>query len=201
MKRHTSAALFATFLALGAASAVEAQSLPVSFELRGGAAIPTGDWNEGDFVENGIGFGAAVKYAPTPLLGVYAGWDRFSFDIDTPDLGDVDASLNDSAFRLGAELNVPAADLPVAPFVSAGLVYGKTEVEASGGNAWLGGESDSSLGFEGAVGLEFAAGPLAVRPAVGYRSRSVEVDIDGETSSPEETISYLTFVIGFSLAP
>ncbi len=198
MRRHISAAFFAAFVSLGAASAAQAQTLPFSLEVRGGGAIPTGDWNEDDAVETGIGFGAAVKFSPTPLVGVYAGWDRFSFSADDSEL---DISLNDSAFRLGAEVNVPAATLPVSPFVSAGLVYGKSEVEGSveGGSASI--ESDSSIGFEGSIGVQFAAGPVSVRPSVGYRTRSVEFNLGDTEITADEDISYLTFVIGVSFTP
>lgn len=200
MYRYTKAAVFVAFLGLGAASSVQAQTLPVSIELRGGAAIPTGDWSESDMVDNALGFGAAVRFSPAPLVGVYAGWDSFTFDIgDGGDLGDGDTSLKDSAFRLGAELKAPVSVVPVSPFVSAGLVYGKIKYELEGDSGTLGFESDSSFGFEGAVGVEFGAGPVALRPAVGYRTRSVE--IDAAEASAEEDISYFTLVLGVSLKP
>lgn len=195
MHRQTTVAILAGFLAFGAASTAHGQTLPVSVELRGGAGIPTGDWNEDDIAETAIGFGAAVKFAATPMVGIYGGWDRFTFGTKEGSFNS-DVKLKDSVFRVGADINVPAAALPVAPFVTAGIVYGKTEAEA-GSNNW---ETDSSIGFEGSVGVQFAAGPVAVRPAVGYRSRSVEYPGSGQFAI-DETLQYLTFVIGVSLAP
>ena len=199
MQRQTTVAILAGILALGGTSAAQAQSLPLSIELRGGAGIPSGDWNEEDIAETALGFGAAVKFAATPMVGIYGGWDRFSFGTDE-DAFSSDVTLKDSVFRLGADVNVPAATLPVAPFVTAGIVYGKTEAESEGEGGSSSYETDSSIGFEGAVGVQFGAGPVQVRPAVGYRSRSVEYPGSGQFAI-DETLSYITFVIGVSLAP
>lgn len=190
-------------LTVGAGS-IEAQQLPLSIEVRGGAAVPTGDWNEADFAETALGFGAAVSFRPIPLVGVYAGWDRFSFGVDESDAGEVgeeiDASVIDSAFRLGAEVGIPLVGAPVSPFVSAGLVYGKTEFEIAGDGGALGIKTDSSIGFEAAVGLGFNAGPVTLRPSVGYRTRGLEVEGSSETPAGDESIDYFTFVLGVSLS-
>jgi opacity protein-like surface antigen len=200
MQRFVLPAAVAAAVAFGAGSA-QAQQLPLSIEIRGGAALPTGDWNDDDVFETGLGFGAAVTFRPTSALGVYAGWDRFSFGVDDEEAGEeeVDASLNDSGFRAGAELALPVSGAPVSPFVSAGVFYGKTELEVDGDVGSVGFETDSSIGFEAAVGVGFNAGPVTVRPAVGYRTRSLE--FEGEEAGEDDTISYFTFILGISLNP
>lgn len=181
-----------------------AQELPLSIEVRGGAAVPTGDWNEDDFAETALGFGAAVTIRPVPLAGIYAGWDRFTFGVDEGEPGEleeeVDASVIDTNFRIGAEVGMPLVGMPVSPFASAGLVYGKTEFEIASDDGAFGIKTDSSIGFEAAVGLGFYAGPLTLRPAVGYRTRERKTAGSGDDSD-NESISCFTFILGVSLVP
>lgn len=183
------------------ASAHEASAQAPSFglEVRGGFAVPGGEWDDDDLVDNGWGFGGNVRAQVMPMIAVYAGWERYSFPINDEELdeGDVEADASDQGFRAGLALTAPLAGLPVTPFVELGAVYNTTSIEASDGNLSIEVESDAALGFEGGIGVEMALGPrLSVTPAVRYRMHTAEFD---EFFNEEVDVQYLIFDIGLRL--
>lgn len=196
MRRIT--VLAATAALVATAQSVSAQTPQFALEVRGGYAIPTGDWNEDDTFENGFGFGANAIAMVTPQIGVYAGWESFQFNVDEDEEG-VEADATDVGFRAGAMFNVPLAQSPnLTPFVEAGVLYNKLEISASGDGASVEIDSESSIGFEAGVGVAVALGErLSVVPMVRYRQHQVEFeDIDAEDS---EDISYVVVGVGLRL--
>lgn len=195
MKKLMTVGLVAAALGVGGTAAEAQGILPIAVEVRGGYAIPTGDLGDSD-VDDGLGFGINAQLAVMPMLSVYGGWERYSFSADTG-AEDIDSDIVDSGFRVGVQAGLPFTPfIGVSPFVFAGGIYNKTEVELSGGGASISGESDSSLGYELGGGLAIPLGPaLQLTPAVRYRSHSVEVD-DVDTDS---NMSYFTAEIGLRL--
>jgi opacity protein-like surface antigen len=179
---------------LGTFQAASAQTT-FALDVRGGYAIPTGDWNEDDTFENGLGFGANVIAMVTPQVGVYAGWETFSFDVEEDEPG-VEADATDAGFRAGVTLSVPMAQYPtITPVLEAGVLYNTLEISASGGGASIDFESEESLGFEAGLGASFnVADRVSVVPMVRYRQHEVEFEDFGDES---ETVSYV--VVGVAL--
>lgn len=196
MRRITVLAAAAALVAT--AQSVSAQTPQFALEVRGGYAIPTGDWNEDDTFENGFGFGASAIAMVTPQIGVYAGWESFTFNVEEDEEG-VEADATDVGFRGGVTVNVPLAASPnLTPFVELGALYNKLEISASGDGASIEIESESSLGFEVGAGVDVSLGQrLSVVPVVRYRQHAVEFeDIDSEDS---EDISYVVVGVGLRL--
>ena len=196
MRRITVLAAAAALLAT--VQSVSAQTPQFALEVRGGYAIPTGDWNEDDLFENGFGFGGNVLAMVTPQIGVYAGWESFTFSVDEDEEG-VEADATDAGFRGGVSVNIPLPASPsISPFVELGVLYNRLEISASDGGTSIDFESDASIGFEGGVGVAVGLGErLSVVPMVRYRQHKVEFDdIDADDT---EDISYVAVSVGLRL--
>lgn len=185
---------------LASVQAVQAQTPPLAIEIRGDFAIPTGDWNEGDLLENGFGVGLDVMAQVSPQVGVYAGYEMVIFGVDEDvlgDVGDAEAEATDMGIRAGVSLNVPVASYPnLSPFVQLGVLYNSLEISASDGDQSAEIESEAALGFEAGVGVAIAAGPrLDVVPSLRFRQHEIEFeDIEGS-----EDAQYVVVGIGLRL--
>lgn len=196
MRRITLLAAAAALVAT--AQTAQAQTPQFALDVRGGYAIPTGDWNEDDTFDNGFGFGANVMAMVTPQVGIYAGWETFEFGVDEDEPG-VEADATDAGFRGGVSVNIPLAQSPnITPFVELGVLYNTLEIGASGGGTSVEIESEEALGFEGGVGVAVALGErLSVVPMVRYRQHDVEFeDLEGGES---ESIQYVVVGVGLRL--
>lgn len=192
MRRITLLAAAAALL--GTAQTAAAQTSRFALDVRGGYAIPTGDWNEDDTFENGFGFGANVMAQVTPQVAVYAGWETFQFKVDEDQEG-VEADATDAGFRAGIAVAVPLAMASLSPVLELGVLYNTLEIGASDDETSVEIESDASIGFEAGLGLEFALGQrLSAVPMVRYRRHEVEFE---EISEESETIEYI--VVGVAL--
>lgn len=192
---------FLLCVALLSPAALQAQNaFPISAEVRGAFAIPTGEWADDDGFGNGLGFGGALNYWASPSIGIFGGWDRFSFSVDESDLDpDMDAHTTDSGFRAGLHLRVPIASAPsLLPFVQLGGIYSRTDIGVSGDAGSLSFVSDYELGYEIAAGADFDAGPVGLRPSLFYRSHDAEFQILGIESAG--TVSYFGAVISVVLS-
>ncbi|HEY0037591.1 MAG TPA: outer membrane beta-barrel protein [Longimicrobium sp.] len=186
----------AGLLAIAAATsagAAEAQSIPTtpfSLEVRGGLAVPTGDFE--DAVENGYSLGANGTYMFTPQLGVYAGVTFNSFGItDEVEAFGIEGSVRDYGLDAGVKAVFATPTLPVSPFIRGGLVYHKADLRIEGDFLDEFGiedddlESDYGLGFELGGGIMIPLGPrLSFTPAVIYTS--YEPGTDDETEGAED---------------
>jgi opacity protein-like surface antigen len=180
------------------AQAASAQTPAIALEVRGGVGLPTGDWNENDELDTGYGFGGNVRAMVTPTIGVYAGWEMYTFSAEfTEDQQEVDTDVEDSGFRGGVSLSFPMAAGSVSPFVEVGAIYNTTSIELSDGSASLEVESDRSLGFEAGLGVAVPLGQrLSVTPVIRYRSHDLSYD---EVELDDTSASYFSFDLGLRL--
>lgn len=193
--------LGALAMALLVAPAAPAQQiLPVSLEVRGGLGFPMGDFpTRGlvaqEAVESGDGFALRGTYNLIPLLGVYAGFERYSFGVDEEEAAGPDLNFVDSGFSAGAQLSLPLAMLAgVSPWIRGGAIfhildYELEEIAGVEANT----SSDRTLGFEAGAGVDIPLGQvLSFTPGVTYRS--YEPQFDGLTDG--ERLSYLAVEMG-----
>lgn len=164
MKR-TVFALTTAVAALTFAGGAEAQG-PLSVEVRGGFAFPTGSF--ADFeggLSNAYTVGANARFQVTPMLGIYGGYSFTAFSRDAGGTG-VDVA--------GPEGGVIAsfAGGSLSPFVKGGVVYQTIDDQH-------GHELERNLGFEVGGGVEIPLGrTISFTPAVSYTSiPSNETDV------------------------
>jgi len=194
----------ALLLSAGLATAANAQSpLPITLELRGSAAIPTGDFNDG--INTGWGIGGNVRYSFTPVVDVYGGFDHFSFSTDDDGDPGVDVGVDDNAFRAGLRANVPLVGMTgISPWVEGGLVFARTSISASDGSSSISINSDWGVGFEAGAGLSFAVAPrISINPGVRYRTHKADFSgNDDSTDNPGKAdVNYVALELGVSLRP
>jgi opacity protein-like surface antigen len=187
-------------LVLGAALAQPARAqtiLPLSFEARGGVAIPTGDFADG--AGTGFNVGATVHYRVAPMVSVYAGYEYLRFAVDSlDDFEGVDAHFVDQGFRAGARFEVPLAGTMtgIQPWAEGGATFYQTSATATDGTTSVDLKADRKVGFEVGAGLNFAVAPkISLSPGVRYHSHKAEFDFgDGDTA--EGDVNYFTVDIG-----
>ncbi|HEX8694064.1 MAG TPA: porin family protein [Longimicrobium sp.] len=192
MKKTTSG-LLAALAALSVAGTAQAQlgpTTPFSVEVRGGAALPQGDF--GDGLDTGWGLGLNASYNFTPMLAVYAGYSFNSFAVED-DGEEFDADVNDRGFDAGLR----AGFAPIggfSPWVRGGLVFHEIEIEDN--DSGLSATTDSNLGFEVGGGLSFPLGPrISVTPGVSY----TRYTIDDEDLEEDLDVSHLKIDIGLHI--
>ena len=159
--------------ALLATTAHAQNTLPVTFEVRGGASIPTGDFADG--VKTGWNVGGAVLFSPSPNLALYAGYQHDELTIDDDDTEEVDLGVQDNGLRAGARLSVPLATGTVRPWVEGGLLYNRTTISGSDGEVSASFDSSWELGFEVGGGFSFDVSPtISLTPGIRYRQHKVD---------------------------
>ena len=187
--------LLAPALLLGAGLAQPALAqttpLPLAFEVRGGAGIPIGDFEDG--AGTGWIVGGTVRYLFSPGFEGYAGYDYASFPGEDTD-PDLDFDIRDHGLRLGVRADIRPAGAPaIAPWLESGLMVNRTSVSASSGNASGSIDADWALGFELGAGVSV---PLGARAALtpGVRYRNHKADFGEELGST--TVSYFAVDVG-----
>jgi opacity protein-like surface antigen len=186
-------------LVLGAAALATPASaqtvLPLSFEVRGGAVLPQGDFDDG--ANTGFTIGGTVHYRIAPIASLYAGFEHAQFGVDEDsDFEDVDANITDQGFRLGARFDVPlaASMTRISPWVEGGATFNKTSINLSDDESSVGVDSDRSVGFEVGAGLSFAVAPkVSITPGVRYRSHKAEF---GGGEGEEVDANYFSIDLG-----
>lgn len=194
MKRSAAAGLTAILIALGAGT-LDAQRIPVTFEVRGGLNAPMGDFGDdaGEGAEGGWGFGLTAEVSPIPALALYVGVSQDAFGC-----GD-GCELTGSGFDIGARVGLPAL-APLSPWLRAGVLL--HDLQEDGGDRSFSGTllSDRATGFEVGGGLSFELGrTLSVTPGVRYRAYTAEFDTT--FGDPEAETSYLVFDLGLRFEP
>lgn len=191
----------ATVIALIAAAALHAdvaqgQSVPIELHGYAGLALPRGGWTETNTVDNGFGYGANVVVRPLSFVGIYGGWDRFSFGFDNNTVAEeTEIKISSSGIRAGIELSLPIE--VVAPFVSAGLFFGQGELEIAEMGTTYTFRSTQTLGYEMGVGFDIPLGPVGLRPRVGYRSHETDLSSFAPEVGPGKMeTSHLNLTIG-----
>jgi hypothetical protein len=179
------------------AQAADAQTFPVIVEAHGAYAIPTGDWNDEDILDNGTGFGATAKVMLSPTGGVYAGWERYAFPIEVENAPGVEADATDEGFRAGVVLSSPIPSAKkLTPFVELGVTYNTLTIAASDASSSEELEAKPKAGAEVGVGAYVALhSRVSVVPVFRYRSYDSEFeDIEGKVS-----VGYFLFGVGLGL--
>ena len=180
--------LLAGVLAAAAAAAPARAQLPAftpfSFEVRAGAALPTGDL--GDVASTGYTLSGSATYHFIPLIGVYGGYTYSRFGAE--DQGD-EFDLVDSGFDAGLRLGIPTPLIPIDPWIKGGLVFHKLSAEGEGIED--DDDTDMELGFQVGAGLGFGFGPVSLTPGVSFISYKV-----GDDDGDDVSISYWEAGIG-----
>lgn len=176
---------------LGVAGTASAQSrLPLSFEVRGDAAIPTGDFEDLE-IENGLGFTASAALQLVPGFGVYGSYGRTEFSVDG---GGDDTDVLDQGFGAGLTASLGGGFGRATPYIGAGLLFHELEVD----DTEIG---DAQMGFEVGAGIAFPLGrSVRITPAVGYRQYKVENTALGGLVDNEFNVQYLTAGVGLNIA-
>lgn len=169
----TSAMLLALTASAVLAAPARAQLDRLSVEVRGGAAAGNYAGAASDFeLRPQPSFGAAVAFAATDRVSVYAGYGRSSFGCGTGFCDDRDVTFTSQGVEAGVRLGLP---LPAGPWVSAGLVRHALDAESGGASS----RDASGVGVSAGGGLEVRLGRrLSVTPGVRY-VRYGAADTDG----------------------
>lgn len=196
MQRMLRTTCFLFALLLAGTTARAQGMMPISVEGRGAYALPRGDWNEGDALGNGLGYGLDIRLQVLPLINIYGGWDSYSFKIEEMD----DTDATDSGMHLGGQISMPLSPVTgISPFAFAGAIFNRTSMRIENNGVSLGVESDREIGYELGAGIAFPFAPgMAVTPQVRYRSHGVDFSLaSGETHDAD--VSYLSLEIGVRL--
>lgn len=167
MKKNSllAASCFMAALMVGPAP-LEGQSEALSFEGRFGTTLPVGELRDAG-ADGGLSLGGDVLYTFRPNLSLYGGygWEGLVND-DSPG-----TEVSGSGFDVGLKLLLPRAGA-ASPWARGGILFYEAEV----------GEIDSnrSLGFEGAVGIDFeVTDRFSVVPSARFRQYTPEFDVSG----------------------
>lgn len=150
----------AAALACAAPAAAQLRASALSVGARVLAAKPAGD--RGGGLGAGTGFGVDVGYELRPGLGVYAGFSRTVFPVETAVAG---TDRVDSGVDVGVLLAGSAGGVPL--LLRGGVTLHEAETHlASGGGDGLD-DGRSGIGLESGVGVELRLGRrLALLPGV-----------------------------------
>ncbi|CAN5497287.1 hypothetical protein BH24GEM3_BH24GEM3_18620 [soil metagenome] len=181
-------------LILLAPVALHAQS-PLSLEIRGGIAVPMGDFADG--AQTGVGFGGTASFQILPVFDVYAGysWTRFGID-DDGDLDGADVDLTDSGFAVGGRLYLaPIGN--IAPWVQGGVLLHQLEISGSEGGVSASVTSDRGVGFEAGGGVAIPVGTnISFMPGVRYRQYPAQFGDDDDDAGD---VQYIALDLGVRL--
>lgn len=187
MLRFTTAAL--ALLVIGAAAPVQAQ-IPLTLELRGGAAVPTEDLGAAE-LKTGGGFGFTAAYAFMPHMLFYGGWDWQRLNTKGRIAG-ADAHVEATGYAFGLGFQHPLFS-SVGGWLRSGGIYNHIELEKKNGD--LIGDSDFEFGWEAGGGLVI---PVSERFALmpGARYRTFTADLEMGAGPVEVDLSYVTIDLG-----
>lgn len=194
--------LLAPALVLSAVLATTASAqgtLPITIEVRGGAAIPTGDFDDG--AGTGWGLGATVRYAVTPNVDLFAGFDRFEFGTDEElDDEDIDFGISDSGVRAGARFSFQTLG-SVQPWLEGGLLFNRSTVSIGDGTTSIDVNSEWALGFEAGAGIAVPLSPrVSLTPGVRYRVHEAEFELDEVEEGPQSIdVTYFAIDLGVNI--
>ena len=200
MRRAFAFTLFAT-AALASAETAAAQDAPArafTFGVSGGLSVPMGDFADG--VKSGFNAGAHLAFKPAALpFGVRVEGQFNQFDLKgLEDLGaDVDGSARIISGTVNGVFGVPAASSAFRPYLIAGVGAYNERVKFD----FLGeseSESQTKLGINGGVGIEFGLSGLATFIEARYHMVfDKEDDEDNGASGKNTTFVPISFGIKF----
>ncbi len=178
---------------LGTAGAASAQSrIPLSVEVRGDAAIPVGDFADGE-VKNGLGFTASASLQLVPGFAAYGSYSRTEFSADEL-VGGGDNDVLDQGWAAGLTASLGGSRGGATPFVGAGLLFHELDVNDVE-------QGDAQMGFEVGAGIAVPLGrSVRVTPAVGFRQYGLEGSTVGGLIPTDSNVSYLTAGVGLNIS-
>ncbi len=177
MTKRSFALIAGALAAVAAAAPAHAQIpsfTPFSFEVRGGVAVPTGDFNEDAGAAPGLALSGTVTYHALPMIGIYGGFTYNRFGVDD-DLAEIvgDGQFVETGVDVGARLAIPTPLIPIDPWIRAGVLFHKL-----GGDGFedddFNADGDTGFGYEVGAGLGFGFGPVSLTPGVSFVSYDVE---------------------------
>jgi hypothetical protein len=203
--------LVPTLLAPQAAVAQLVSGLPLSIELRAGAALPMGDFGQ---ESPGLGAGAGVGAALTlhvelaSSLGLYGSYDYGRFACGACGAAGFEEGLPEAGFEVGVEWTLPFRLGALDPWLGAGALLGRRLEIPDGGDGFA---SESATGWSAAVGLRVPlAASLRLLPGIRYRSYSARfgfpdlgfglggTDPPGQALEQEMNVTSVALEVGLS---
>jgi hypothetical protein len=127
--------MLAAFAAVAAVSTAQAQTSPISLEVRGGVSVPSGDL--ADDVNTGWTLSGDVLYNVTPMVAAYAGYNLNNYGFKDTD----GANAELRGFEGGARVTFPSPNF--SPFFRGGALYQQSKISADNTSI----TSDYELGF------------------------------------------------------
>lgn len=194
IKRTTVLFSLAALASLGSASVAQAQvANPFRFTVFAGAALPTGDLQDG--ANTGYTLGAALDWhAPLSPIG-FRGEGSFT-SFGAKDTGGADdADLSDLGVNANLVFWLPNSGSPVKAYLTGGPSYSHTKVSASSGSLSAS-VTDNNWGFNVGGGIDLPLGSLSSRIDVRYKRISSD-DFFGTGESGTMTYIPITFGISF----
>ena len=189
------ALLIATFIPEHGVGQTAASS-PFSLQVRGGVAIPTGqfaDAEPGIGAEAGPQIGAAALWHFTPALAVSVGYSRSWFGCGRCAARGLDDQVADAGFDGALQLQLPVPLSRIEAWISAGGIFHEL-IFSGGGNAL---SSDQALGFRVGGGIAL---PLfrsfMITPGIHYSSYSAELELG---AFPDQTVDVTHFTVSVGL--
>lgn len=163
-----------------------------SFELDGGATIPTGKL-AGAELETGFGLGANVRVRLQADLPAYAGWAYHTFRTDAV-LGLREIDVDDTGYGFGLRFEHPVFARS-SGWVRLGGIADHIELENEAGD--IIGDTGHGLGYEVGAGLTIPVGArFALTP--GGRFWSLSRDLEVDSRSENGRLSYLLVGAGIT---
>ncbi|HEX6747181.1 MAG TPA: outer membrane beta-barrel protein [Longimicrobium sp.] len=172
-------AVAAAALLAGPARAQLPHVTPFAFEVRGGIAIPTGDFN--DVADPGPALNGNVTLYVMPMIGIYGGYHYTKFGSEGS--GD----FTETGPEVGVRVDIPTPLIPIDPYVKAGVAWNNLELTGAGANNF----DSSSTGFQLNAGVALSLGPVSLTPGFTF----VTYHYDSATTE-DETASYIRADIG-----
>jgi opacity protein-like surface antigen len=178
-----------------AAHAQRVPGLPLSLEVRGGAALPTGELTDetpGIGAEAGPHFQVLAGWRFARGITAQVGYSRSWFGCRSCEAVDIDDRVVDAGFDAGLEIPLPVSLAGATPWVSAGGIYHQLVFSGEGSSL----SSDRAFGFRVGAGAAVPLGrSLAVKPGISYSAYSAELELG---AFPDEAVdvTHLTLDVG-----
>jgi hypothetical protein len=191
----------ALVLGLGLAAPGHAQvlpRLPLSLEVRGGGGVPTGEFarrQPGVGAELGPRVEGVAVVRLREWLGLFGGVSWAAFSCPACQQGGLSQDLVETGGNAGVQVTPGLRLGGLAPWIRVGAVFQQLEFT---------GQTESLItpvgtGFQVGGGVTLPVwGPLAVSPALHFRSYAADLDLGGRFDRTID-VSHLTLDVGVAL--
>ncbi len=163
-----------------------------SAELRPNIDFPTKDIGDIE-PKTGFGFEVAVSYNFMEHLGAYVGWGYNTFKT-TSNITEFDNDVDMTGYTFGLQFIHPFVEgSKLSYLIRAGGIYNHLEFEDSDGDIFE--DTGHGLGYEFGAGIDYNfSGTWHLRPQIGYRALSREIDFDDVKVDVD--LNYISFGVG-----